>query len=355
MCATTYTYYNGVGLRRGWQLKDKGRLYPVEGVLNNVRVLKCTSVEEDVRYATLNSQGGYFGGNNTYCAFFPRKEEHDLVDKDALPVTYKGQLQQANGDASHIVEYDYLTGSAWLTPTVGEMSFTHRGSVMRIRYIPVQSETFAEVRLIIGEKKWVTDAIVNTSQSTMSTVEVDDSIGLKLNNISVAGGEELVTYMMIAPSDLSNDEIMLKIVSDNGTVVERKLKGVNIIAGMIYDVNLSGSSDYAMQDNAAGNGESTEGMAKAGNFVVTSSVAEPRCFVPDFTLPQSESECISVLPIRGDVNRDGVVTMADANMVVDIFLTGDVDENVKKIADVNEDGYVTMADANEITNIFLSK
>ena len=116
-------------------------------------------------------------------------------------------MQQANGDASHIVEYDYLTGSAWLTPTVGEISFTHRGSVMRIRYIPVQSETFAEVRLIIGENKSVTDAIVNTSQSTMSTVEVDDSIGLKLNNISVAGGEELVIYMMIAPSDLSNDEI----------------------------------------------------------------------------------------------------------------------------------------------------
>ncbi len=61
------------------------------------------------------------------------------------------------------------------------------------------------------------------------------------------------------------------------------------------------------------------------------------------------------MSVRGDVNHDGSVTMADANMVVNYFLATDKPEGFDTTAaDVNEDGYVTMADANQIVNIFLS-
>jgi hypothetical protein len=52
----------------------------------------------------------------------------------------------------------------------------------------------------------------------------------------------------------------------------------------------------------------------------------------------------------GDVNSDGVVTMSDANEVVNTFLTG----GYSKEADMNDDGEITMADANEVVNKFLS-
>ena len=58
--------------------------------------------------------------------------------------------------------------------------------------------------------------------------------------------------------------------------------------------------------------------------------------------------------IRGDVNHDGSVTMADANMVVNYFLATDKPEGFDTTAaDVNKDGSVTMADANQIVNMFL--
>ena len=59
---------------------------------------------------------------------------------------------------------------------------------------------------------------------------------------------------------------------------------------------------------------------------------------------------------KGDVNHDGSVTMADANLVVNYFLANDktifVDFDIVA-ADVNEDGYISMADANAIVNMFL--
>lgn len=59
--------------------------------------------------------------------------------------------------------------------------------------------------------------------------------------------------------------------------------------------------------------------------------------------------------VLGDVNNDDVITMADANAVVNYFLASDkpADFNVDA-GDVNCDGDITMADANQIVNIFLS-
>lgn len=71
----------------------------------------------------------------------------------------------------------------------------------------------------------------------------------------------------------------------------------------------------------------------------------------------SEEESPSLQPktLLGDVNHDGSVTMADANMVVNYFLATDKPDGFDTTAaDVNEDGSVTMADANQIVNIFLS-
>ena len=70
----------------------------------------------------------------------------------------------------------------------------------------------------------------------------------------------------------------------------------------------------------------------------------------------SEEDSPSLQPktLLGDVNHDGSVTMADANMVVNYFLaTNKPDGFDTTAADVNEDGSVTMADANQIVNMFL--
>ena len=60
--------------------------------------------------------------------------------------------------------------------------------------------------------------------------------------------------------------------------------------------------------------------------------------------------------IPGDVNGDGSITMADANAVVNYFLSTDksgITNFDVTAADVNKDGGITMADANQIVNMFL--
>ena len=57
--------------------------------------------------------------------------------------------------------------------------------------------------------------------------------------------------------------------------------------------------------------------------------------------------------IKGDVNGDGEVTIADVNAIIDIILGGTVNEDALNGADVNEDGEVTIADINSVIDIIL--
>ncbi len=64
----------------------------------------------------------------------------------------------------------------------------------------------------------------------------------------------------------------------------------------------------------------------------------------------------SKLGIKGDVNNDESVTMADANAIVNYYLSTDKDANFPvDTADMNGDGDVTMADANAVVNEFLAQ
>ena len=58
--------------------------------------------------------------------------------------------------------------------------------------------------------------------------------------------------------------------------------------------------------------------------------------------------------LRGDVNNDGEVNIADVNALIDIILGGAVDEVTRSRADVNGDSEVNIADINALIDIILS-
>ena len=58
--------------------------------------------------------------------------------------------------------------------------------------------------------------------------------------------------------------------------------------------------------------------------------------------------------IKGDVNGDGEVNIADVNVIIDIILGRTVDEKTLKRADVNEDVEINIADVNAVLDIILN-
>lgn len=73
-----------------------------------------------------------------------------------------------------------------------------------------------------------------------------------------------------------------------------------------------------------------------------------------FTLILATLSTIYAGVIKGDVNGDGKVTPADANLVINKFLGEEVSDFILEAADMNDDGAITPADANAIVNLFLT-
>ena len=55
--------------------------------------------------------------------------------------------------------------------------------------------------------------------------------------------------------------------------------------------------------------------------------------------------------LKGDVNGDGEITIADINIIIDAILT--VTQEFQTAADVNGDGEITIADINVVIDIIL--
>ena len=57
--------------------------------------------------------------------------------------------------------------------------------------------------------------------------------------------------------------------------------------------------------------------------------------------------------LRGDVNGDGEVNIADINALIDVIMGGTADADLRIRADVNEDGEINIADVNAVIDIIL--
>ena len=57
--------------------------------------------------------------------------------------------------------------------------------------------------------------------------------------------------------------------------------------------------------------------------------------------------------LRGDVNLDGEVSVADVNAVIDVILGSEADEDLRHRADVNRDGEVSLADINSVIDVIM--
>ena len=350
--AASYIYKEGKGVVYAWEGDEMIRAYFVGEKPINGYIMFAGSVQSDPHYTLANAGGFSLTENYNYCMFFPYKNEHYGVWQTALPVTYRGQKQVANGDVSHLAEYDYLTGRKFVRLNDADFSLTHHGAVLRIHYSVSEATTVSGITLKDKKGKWVTDAKVNAEEDLLTPMAYSDSISLAVDDVIVDDGSAMVAYMMIAPNNMAGDTITVRVKGVEGDLKAVQVTGADFKAGRMYDINLDGGS-------AAANAKLAVAVEEENKMVcenVMSTSSKPQVYVPDFTTADVATGELKVLgALLGDVNQDGYVTMADANLVVSYYLNPETTHLPNlNIADMNGDGYITMADANQIVNIFLN-
>lgn len=352
-----YSYDENTGLLFGWQQGCRGRGYFDEGGSDCV-LLVARTVEDDDNYVPASNAGWGLVSGNIYYGYFPCEGVHYMVANTALPVTYEGQRQSGNGSTQHLGAYDYMTARDLITTTSAQFNFSHLGCVLRLEYTVGRSMTVNSIMLKAEKENFVTAATVNVPAQTVTATGKSSVMTLVTDELELEKGQTLVAYLMVCPSDLSGENVAVRINADDGTFVERQLTGVAFQAGKLYDVSLD--EDIAEAKSGAGEMWSESNGKRGGAYLETDAEAEAvssqRCYAPDFvTAVLEDGELGKRERLLGDVNADGKVDLTDAQLLTNYNVGVRPVEIDLSVADANKDDEITMADANEIVRITLSK
>lgn len=270
--AGNYSYQHDKGMVCTWDSKDVGSVFTEMGTCLR---LWQKSLADNGHTSILTLNGWALTPNANFYAAFPYQPEFSNAKTNSLPITYSGQEQSGNGNTAHLAAFDFMTAAAQSTSDALNFDLSHHGCILRIS-CPVYESLTAELITLASDKAVFTqDATINAVDGTLTPSKNEKSQSLRLNGISLANGDTLVAYIMLAPLDLSGKKLTITIKTSKGNKV-LTVKGSKMIAGKCYVAD-------ATQENISGQ-QSAARLRNDGNELTATSIDSPTARISDFPL-----------------------------------------------------------------------
>lgn len=359
MQAGNYTYQQSGGMSFEWNTQDAAALFSTSGTMMKVSV---AGVEDsDKHWCNVTCNGWAFASNVIYYGFYSYSVYHMLAQSPytALPVTYANQTQSANDNTEHLSAVDYMTAQAASTNDALSISYTHLGSIMRIAaYVP-EEKTFSSLTLTARDNTawFAEEATINATNNTITPTKTTTTATLSLNNITVASGDSLITYLMLPPTDLTGRSLLMTLSATDGTALQTYLDGTNMLAGKVYPVSLGEKNYFRIQpDNGGTGGGNQEVLSLAlgieDEVTDDNQILTATAYAPDFN---ADTQNVIKPFLLGDANLDGTVDVTDVVMVVNHYQAETTDELDFNVCDIDGDGIIDVTDVVGIVNIYHNK
>ena len=234
--ASSRTLYEiGEAVKCTWAANDTVGVFPEEGA----QAYFPMALGEGTKNATFDGKGWALKDGRTYGAYYPCIGKFYL-DRNAVPVSYIGQIQTGNASTVHLGAYDYMVA----TPTTSEFgsahfTFKHLSALVQLKItIPVPA-ALTSVKLVADTEAFAVKGEVDIMADAPSIKPVDSAKEIVLNLQDVATTEEnqVVTfYMMIPPVDLSGQTLKVMVSSDKGAD-EIAFEGKKFASGIAYGLS----------------------------------------------------------------------------------------------------------------------
>lgn len=218
------------GMAFSWVDGDVVGVYASKSMAN----FNIETIGSDAKSASFDGGGFSLTAGSTYYAFNPYNA--DGTNKAAVPVSYTGQIQAANTDASHLGAYDFMTSQATAYATNrASFNFAHLGSVMRMKLTVPAGINYQSLKITSPSTPFVTVGTVDLTAETPVITATETSNEITLGLDFTTSGETLLTlYAMVAPVDLSSSTLTLTLKDNHGGEYNAEVAGKNMLAGSAY-------------------------------------------------------------------------------------------------------------------------
>ena len=232
---------NGAAFK--WGENDTVGIFPNEGS----QVYFPMSSGAGASSASFTGGGWALKSSASYAAYYPFVGDMYL-DKTKIPVSYVGQTQTGNGSTAHLGAYDFMASAATTAENGGvNFIFKHLGCLVQLTITVPEPATLNKVVLTSSSDFTQTGTIDLTAMKPVVTTETEsNSIELELSGITTTeANESVIVYFMIAPIDLSGENLTISLHSADEIIRETEIIGKNFEAGMAYrlDVEMEESEE----------------------------------------------------------------------------------------------------------------
>lgn len=251
-----------------------------------------------------------------------------------------------------VVTASYIMGNDpasfyFMTADMDQDNEINMNDITMMKDVVLQDETPlpASVTDDAPAQMYIEEIQMTPGSSMMVNVKLDNVVDFTAFQTDIAVSEGL--SISLAGQD---DAFNLTDRATEGHIIESYLHEDNSIRVISYSPELTlftGSEGPLFTfDIVAANDFAGPGTITLSRTLLSNIEGE------DFRLKDTVSTVKKML--RGDVNGDGVVNVADINAVVNIILGGKASPEVMKRADVNNDGLVNISDINLLISIILA-
>lgn len=164
----------------------------------------------------------------TYACYLPFVYENK--DGKAVPFSYLGQKQQANGDLTHLATHTLLGSNVTEYDDVNkrfQFILRRMGCTLRFELTVPNAATFTRMEFSSAKvDNFITRGFINLfdEHQTSYATQHATTLVLDLNNISITNpsSEKLILYLNMEPVDVTGNELTCKLYDSEGNIYTAK-------------------------------------------------------------------------------------------------------------------------------------
>ncbi len=224
---------NNEGVQFIWSANDTVGIFPNTGFQAPFAMDEGAGMQT----ATFNGGGWALKASSTYAAYYPFNFYNRDMTK--IPVSYSGQAQEGNNSTAHIGSYDFMAASV-TTPSNGAVTFDlkHMGCLVMLQTDLGEAKTLTKVSL----KSDALDAPFTTAGTIdltavapqIEATSTSNTLEIPLKNFTVATNETSTIYLMLAPVNLTDENLEITLSDESGEYIKFLVEGKEFVAGKAY-------------------------------------------------------------------------------------------------------------------------
>lgn len=217
-----------------WAEKDSVGIFPDIG--SQIYFSMAEGVGQSV--ATFDGGGWALKRNSSYYSYFPFVADY-YIDKEAVPVSFNGQVQNGNGNLSHasLGNYCFMVARGVADEDTGNLMFTYERLQMPFMFvIPVEAGMYTSLDICTGSKVIATSGTMNaiSLDKVIHDAVYDDHLTVGLEGMMLETAGNLIVTAMLPPFDIYGEQFTLNLTKADGSNATSSVFGKTYALGKAY-------------------------------------------------------------------------------------------------------------------------